>query len=213
MPLYHGTRKPFGKGGLVLPGKLTSEDNTTGSESYTQGLRPYTGEKVYVTTDLELAKHFAKISKGRGKAKVFEVLYVGSIERDDALFDGEELCDAHYRQKISGKELRPLSVRHRAKAGEPRSSYTTEKGYVVVYKKGHENAWKNGYMFEHVFVMSEMLGRPLTDKENVHHKNGVRCDNRPENLELWSTSQPYGQRVRDKIAWAREILDLYGDLS
>jgi len=57
--------------------------------------------------------------------------------------------------------------------------------------------------------MEEVLGRPLRTGETVHHKNGVRDDNRPENLELWSTAQPYGQRVADKILYAKEILSLY----
>lgn len=57
--------------------------------------------------------------------------------------------------------------------------------------------------------MEEILGRPLLRTENVHHKNGVRHDNRPENLELWSTHQPKGQRVEDLVEWAREILNLY----
>lgn len=47
------------------------------------------------------------------------------------------------------------------------------------------------------------------DDENVHHRNGDRLDNRIENLELWSTVQPSGQRVRDKIEYALEILTRY----
>lgn len=63
--------------------------------------------------------------------------------------------------------------------------------------------------FEHRLVMAEVLGRPLTDEEVVHHRDGDRLNNTPENLELWSTAQPKGQRVEDKLMFAWKMIELY----
>lgn len=83
----------------------------------------------------------------------------------------------------------------------------TKKGYIQVLVPEHPRGTR--YVFEHILVMEEYLGRYLLPGETVHHRNGVRDDNRIENLELWSTSQPSGQRVSDKLEWAYDIIELY----
>ncbi len=57
-------------------------------------------------------------------------------------------------------------------------------GYIQIWMPEHPNAKMAGYIHEHRLVMSNHLGRPLTSKEFIHHKNGIRDDNRLENLEL-----------------------------
>jgi len=57
-------------------------------------------------------------------------------------------------------------------------------GYVMIWAPGHPRTGKGQYVFEHIIVMEQILGRYLLPAESVHHRNGVRDDNRPENLEL-----------------------------
>jgi hypothetical protein len=57
-------------------------------------------------------------------------------------------------------------------------------GYILIWKPEHPNAKIAGYVHEHRLVMSEKLGRPLESWEFVHHRNGIKDDNRIENLEL-----------------------------
>ena len=84
-----------------------------------------------------------------------------------------------------------------------------DKGGYVQVRTTPGNGNKGKYTYQHRLVMEQMIGRALVKGETVHHKNGIRNDNRPENLELWAEAQPYGQRVEDKVAYAIEILKQY----
>lgn len=82
------------------------------------------------------------------------------------------------------------------------AGYKDRQGYIRIRHKGRGR-------FQHQVVMERKLGRALWPWENVHHRNGIRHDNRPENLELWVRSQPSGQRVSDQVSHAIKILSAY----
>jgi hypothetical protein len=92
--------------------------------------------------------------------------------------------------------------------GEWREWYKHKSGYIR--RTSTLNNVKK-MQSQHRVIMEEFLGRSLLTGENVHHKNGIRDDNRIENLELWIVAQPSGQRVQDQVAWAKEILKRYDD--
>lgn len=84
------------------------------------------------------------------------------------------------------------SEHHRWKGGRR----IGESGYISVYRPEHPNANKRGYVPEHRLVIEQKIGRFLTEKEQVHHINGIKGDNRPGNLELLSQAN---NMLRDKF--------------
>jgi hypothetical protein len=118
--------------------------------------------------------------------------------RRAAIASGFDISTVSHR-RVAGQN--PVGPRLRARPG---SGTIDKKGYRVTYVDGRSQ-------MEHRLVMERIIDRKLYPHEEVHHKNGQRADNRDENLELWSHSQPSGQRIEDKVAWAREFLELYKD--
>lgn len=157
------------------------------------------------------ASHYSQMMKGNPellalhpdvKLKTCEVGGCGSV----ALSRG--WCNMHWKRwRAHGDPT--IKLRADRNQGEWKP---TPSGYMRAYRHGHPNAGKDGLISQHTFVMSEHLGRVLKPGETVHHRNGIRCDNRIDNLELWVSKHPAGQRVEDLLDFAEEIIEQYGSL-
>lgn len=90
-----------------------------------------------------------------------------------------------------------------------------KNGYQLVYLQPNDPMFtmtkpKSRTVLEHRLVMARHLGRPLVTDEIVHHRNGIKTDNRLSNLELWTRSHPNGQRVDEVLEWAKDFVRRYG---
>ncbi len=116
----------------------------------------------------------------------------------------QNYCCIKCRTKYRYRRENNLSIDYISKIkNAPGKGCLRKDGYVSKSIKGKRK-------LEHTLIMQDFLGRELIKGESVHHINGVKSDNRIENLELWSSSHPTGQRVEDKVKWAKEFLEFHG---
>ncbi len=129
-----------------------------------------------------------------------------TIEGCDEKRKARGWCNIHYGRWVRNGD--PLKTeRVRVGVGATKKN---KHGYVLEFLPDHPaSRVSDGWVMQHRRVMSDHLGRPLQEFENVHHKNGVRDDNRLENLEPWIVQQPKGQKVEDLLEYADWIISTY----
>lgn len=104
-------------------------------------------------------------------------------------------CEACGKQveRIRKDGIKSKCCSHKcARSGKRRGAYNDKveiNGYLYIYKPEHPNAMKRGYVAEHRLVLESKIGRYLKRDEVVHHINENKQDNRPENLQVMSSSE------------------------
>jgi len=104
-----------------------------------------------------------------------------------------------------GKKHKPESIQKMKlfQKGHPATNWkggiTKWQGYSYIWKPNHHRALKLGYVNQAILVAEKMIGRLLKDNEIVHHINGIKDDNRPENLQVMTVKEHKRLHLKDNV--------------
>jgi len=90
---------------------------------------------------------------------------------------GKNFCNRHCKA-----EWQTINCKGNASPSWKGGRRKDKSGYIEVYMPAHHRNRRSGYVYEHILVAEEKYGEPITKEYHVHHLNGIKDDNRPENL-------------------------------
>lgn len=159
--------------------------------------KPPSDAKRYKTCSLECR---GKYSSRRYEKKISKICEVCGKEFKvkPSHKDNRRTCSTECKYKLLEEHLKTLSGKGLDSVNWKGGRYITPTGYAMVYAPGNPMANSRGYVREHRLVMSEKIGRVLRKDEEVHHIDGNKLNNSPENLQLMTKAEHTALHVKER---------------
>lgn len=167
----------------------------------------YCGKVSYFSPSrLKYKKHFcSKVCKSKSLLKEKVILKCDSCDIEFGVHLSTEYWNKirNRKHRFCSRKCETTYLQGERSPGWTGGRFRNDRGYILIYNKDHPRPVARGYVYEHILVVENILGRYLLLDEHVHHKNGVRDDNRIENLEILTSSKHaklhHSLRKRDRF--------------